>query len=142
VDLEALAAGLEARGRHVTWILSGLTILAALLFSTCSASGADASGYLSQAAMWSHLAIRHVDPLINLPLWPLQPGDTAPLGWRPALERGWQVPNLRSGLALADGGSARPGRNRGCGDGRDPERRRRRRGCRPWRGGSAEARPR
>jgi hypothetical protein len=97
-DLEALAAGLEARGRQLTTILAGLTIVAALVFSTYSASGADASGYLSQAAMWSHLAARLGDPLVNLPLWPLQPGDTVPLGWRPALERGWQVPTYAPGL--------------------------------------------
>lgn len=97
-DLEGLHDVLEARGRMLALVLASLTIAATLHWATYSASGADASGYLSQAAMWSHLATRVQDPLVTLPDWPLAVGDTAPLGWRPALELGWQVPTYAPGL--------------------------------------------
>jgi hypothetical protein len=97
-DLEALGAFLDARGQALVHALAGLTVVVALVFATYSASGSDASGYLSQASMWSHLATRVADPLVILPDWPLAPGGTAPLGWRPALEGGWQVPTYAPGL--------------------------------------------
>ena len=71
----------------------------ALGFRPISASGADASGYLSQAAMWAQPATRVPDPLVTHPgAGPCTPGDTAPLGWKPALEPGWQVPTYAPGL--------------------------------------------
>ena len=97
-DLQALGAFLESQGRTLGAALAGLAVVTALGFSSFSASGADASGYLSQAAMWAQLAARVPDPLIAIPGWPLTPGDTAPLGWRPSLEQGWQVPTYAPGL--------------------------------------------
>ena len=76
----------------------GQRFVGALSFATFSASGADASGYLSQADMWARPARRVRDPLATLPAWPLPPAATAPLGWRPALDRGWQVPTYAPGL--------------------------------------------
>jgi hypothetical protein len=97
-DLDALASFLDRRGPRLTSIVAGLAVLTTILSSTYSPSGADASGYLSQAAMWSQLASRVADPLVILPEWPLGAGDTAPLGWKPALDRGWQVPTYAPGL--------------------------------------------
>lgn len=97
-DLEALGRFLEARGRELSAAFAALIIVAALGFSSYSPSGADASGYLSQAAMWAQPAARVADPLVRLPGWPLEPGATAPLGWRVALEPGWQVPTYAPGL--------------------------------------------
>ena len=97
-DVEALGAFLETRGRSLALGIATLAVITALAFSSYSASGADASGYLSQAAMWSHLRTRVADPIVALPNWPLAPGDTAPLGWTPALVRGWQVPTYAPGL--------------------------------------------
>jgi hypothetical protein len=97
-DLDAAGAWLDRHGRLLAALCGVATAAAALVFATYSASGADASGYLSQAAMWSRLGARVEDPLVLLPGWPLTPGDTAPLGWRPALEPGWQVPTYAPGL--------------------------------------------
>lgn len=97
-DLQALGRVLEARGRLMAAAIAGLVLVAAVGFSSFSASGADASGYLSQAAMWAKLATRVPDPLVLIPGWPLAPGGTAPLGWRAALETGWQVPTYAPGL--------------------------------------------
>lgn len=97
-DLEAIGRFLEAEGERLAGGLAVLTIVAALGFSSFSPSGADASGYLSQAAMWAQPAARIADPLVTLAGWPLEPGATAPLGWRAALEPGWQVPTYALGL--------------------------------------------
>lgn len=97
-DLQALGRVLETRGRPMAAAIAGLVLAAAVGFSTFSAAGADASGYLSQSAMWAKLATRVPDPLVLIPGWPLAPGATAPLGWRAALETGWQVPTYAPGL--------------------------------------------
>ena len=99
-DLRDLSAWLEQRGRVLAALAGALTAVVAVSFGTYSPSGADASGYLSQADMWSHLAMALGDPLVVLPGWPLAPGETAPLGWRPALQHGWQVPTYAPGLPL------------------------------------------
>ncbi len=74
--------------------------MVAAAFATGSPSGADASGYLSQAAMGAGLEWRVEDALSADANWPLRPDQTAPLGWRPARERGWQVPTYAPGLPL------------------------------------------
>lgn len=97
-DVDDLGRWLEVRGQTLAAALALLTLVVALGFSSFSAAGADASGYLSQAAMWARLDTRLPDNLVTLPDWPLEPGATAPLGWRPAIERGWQVPTYAPGL--------------------------------------------
>jgi hypothetical protein len=97
-DLASLSRSLDSRGRGVVPGLACVVSLSVLVFGTYSASGSDASGYVSQAAMWSdgHLAL--LDPLVQLPGWPLSAGDTAPLGWKPGLAPGSQVPTYAPGL--------------------------------------------
>jgi hypothetical protein len=97
-DLAWLEQTLESRGHEIGLAVSLATCVVALSFATYSASGADASGYLSQAAMWSRFESRVPDPLVMLPDWPLPAAATAPLGWRPAPDRGWQVPTYAPGL--------------------------------------------
>ncbi len=67
-------------------------------FGTSSPSGADASGYLSQAGMWARGDWRVADVLRGIPGWPLDAGGTTPLGWRPALTGTFQVPTYAPGL--------------------------------------------
>ncbi len=55
-DLEAAWETFERHSKFVIGIALASTIVAAV-FSTRSAAGADASGYLSQAAMWSESPI-------------------------------------------------------------------------------------
>ena len=99
-DLVWLSSWIERRSRVLLLTLALMTGVVAAAFATRSPSGADASGYLSQAAMWAGLEWRVADPLSADANWPLRPDQTAPLGWRPALERGWQVPTYAPGLPL------------------------------------------
>ncbi len=99
-DLAWFGSWLETNGQRVAFAISLCACLAALWFATYSANGADASGYLSQAEMWSRLETRRFDELMGLPEWRLPPSATTPLGWRPAVERGWQVPTYAPGLPL------------------------------------------
>ena len=99
-DLAWFGGWLETNGQRVAFAIALCTCLAALWFATYSANGADASGYLSQAEMWSRLETRRFDELLGLPDWRLPPSATTPLGWRPAVERGWQVPTYAPGLPL------------------------------------------
>ncbi len=100
LDLVWLSSWIERRSRVLLVTLALMTGVVAAAFATRSPSGADASGYLSQAAMWAGLDWRVADPLSADSGWPLRPDQTVPLGWRPALDRGWQVPTYAPGLPL------------------------------------------
>ncbi len=90
-DLEALWLAIERNASRLIGV--------AALIAARSAAGADASGYLSQAAMWADGATIHADPLgATLPNsdgW-----LTAPLGWRPGTTPGAQSPTYPPGLPL------------------------------------------
>jgi hypothetical protein len=111
---DALAADLEsawrAMERHATRIIGVIALIAAIVasaFATRSAAGADASGYLSQARMWSTGALDYFDPLATVD-GALGDWLITPLGWRPIgfplddLESaaGVQVPTYPPGLPL------------------------------------------
>ena len=107
-DLEAWWAATE---RHATRIIGAVALAAAIIastFATRSAAGADASGYLSQAAV---TALGGFPPLYldqlarDIPA--LDGWITTPLGWRPSefqtdIDFGpaWQVPTYPPGLPL------------------------------------------
>lgn len=74
------------------------TAILAAMFATRSAAGADASGYLSEAAMFEHRAW-FVRDTLSLDLQDLDQWITTPLGWRPGA-RGSQVPTYPPGLPL------------------------------------------
>jgi len=99
-DLQWLSEAIEKRSRALIVAIALASGVVATVWATCSPSGADASGYLSQAAMWAALDWRVPDALSVSLGWPLDAGDTAPLGWRPAVEPGWQVPTYAPGLPL------------------------------------------
>jgi hypothetical protein len=99
-DLTWLSSWIERRSRVLLLTLALLTGVVAAAFASRSPSGADASGYLSQAAMWAGVEWRVANPLSADSNWPLRPDQTAPLGWRPALDRGWQVPTYAPGLPM------------------------------------------
>ena len=103
---KAVSADLEAWwfavGRHASRIIGALALAAAIIastFATRSAAGADASGYLSQAEMWSHLQWREAEPLDEGSLAPRNEWLTTPLGWRPA-SPAYQAPTYPPGLPL------------------------------------------
>jgi hypothetical protein len=98
-DLSALSARVERHAAGLVVALALGTGALALGHAAFSSAGADASGYLSQAAMWARLDWRTSDSLGG-PDWPAPGAATAPLGWRPAIEPGWQVPTYAPGLPL------------------------------------------
>ena len=99
-DVDAIG---EAMARHLSRIplLLGVVMFAgAWWLGTASPAGADASGYLSQAALWAHGQSALPDVLASLAGWPDVPMASVPLGWRPALVPGTQVPTYAVGLPL------------------------------------------
>ena len=70
----------------------------ALVFATHSAAGADASGYISESAMFARGELFHRDALADVARGH-DPYLTSPLGWRPASE-GTQAPTYPPGLPL------------------------------------------
>ena len=88
--------------RHASRTIGALALVAAIIastFATRSAAGADASGYLSQAEMWSHMQWRKAEPLDEGGLAPRNQWLTTPLGWRPA-SPAYQAPTYPPGLPL------------------------------------------
>jgi hypothetical protein len=100
----AVAADLEsawaALNRHSLPILAIALTSASVagIFSTRSAAGADASGYLSEAELWTQGRWFIDDPL-RLELDDRDGWLTTPLGWRPAGE-GMQAPSYPPGLPM------------------------------------------
>ena len=97
-DLDDLFAAVSRRA----WpLIAGVSILAALTagaFATRSVAGADASGYVSEAAMLGRGALVFVDDLADLRRG-FDAYLTSPLGWRPSSET-TQVPTYPPGLPL------------------------------------------
>jgi hypothetical protein len=81
-------------------VLTALAIaIVAAAFATRSAAGADASGYLSEAAAITHGQLFYVDELAELARGQ-DPYLTSPLGWRPSPGSGLQSPTYPPGLPL------------------------------------------
>ena len=91
----------ESLTRHSKWILMiGLISGAiAVTFATRSAAGADASGYLSEAALLTSGRLFHDDGLFEVARGH-DPYLTTPLGWRPARVEAKQSPTYAPGLPM------------------------------------------
>jgi len=98
-DLDAVWRGIERNSRRIVFAIAVLSAFAAAIFSTRSAAGADASGYVSEAAMLGSGRLFHVDELSALTM-NADPYLTSPLGWRPAPLEGRQSPTYPPGLPL------------------------------------------
>jgi hypothetical protein len=105
-DLEAAWLALERNATRVIGTVALIAAVVASVFATRSAAGADASGYVSQAAMWSARSMVHHEPLATY--FPTLEGwVTTPLGWRPLEQShaiqwiaGAQAPTYPPGLPL------------------------------------------
>jgi Dolichyl-phosphate-mannose-protein mannosyltransferase len=86
--------------RHSSIIvaIAVLSAMVAMASATHSAAGADASGYVSESAMFARGQLFHRDELSEVALGH-DPYLTSPLGWRPA-DGGSQVPTYPPGLPL------------------------------------------
>ena len=98
-DLESAWSSLEQHSSLVIGLLAILSGVVTLAFVTNSAAGADASGYLSEAAQWASGQLFHRDALAGT-IGVSDPWLTAPLGWRPAPMAGLQSPTYPPGLPL------------------------------------------
>ena len=102
-DLEAFWSAIEQNASRLIGVIALIAVIVAASFATHSAAGADASGYLSQAAMWAQGEIVHVE---TLPIASEADGWlVTPLGWRPSNDchepcEGVQVPTYPPGLPL------------------------------------------
>jgi hypothetical protein len=103
-DLDWWTSAVLSRARVLAILIAFASGAAALACHTYSPSGADASGYLSQAQQWTASArdgvAERIDPLVELPGWKLPAQATSPLGWQPAASPGRQVPTYPPGLPL------------------------------------------
>ena len=105
-DLEALWLALERNASRVIGAIALVAAIVAATFATRSAAGADASGYLSQAAMWARGDVLHFSSFDEPFQFPEHDGWlTTPLGWRPGYEGAFfsdniQVPTYPPGLPL------------------------------------------
>ena len=97
-DLEAAWRSLERNASRIIGVVGLIAAIVAATFATRSAAGADASGYLSQAEMWSDGAWLVANPLADV-LHGSDPWLTTPLGWRPA-GSSYHVPTYPPGLPL------------------------------------------
>ena len=98
-DLEAIWIAIN---RHAPRIIAAIALAVTIVtaaFSTRSAAGADASGYLSEAASLSTGRLFHEDDLSALTRGH-DPFLTSPLGWRPAPSDARQSPTYPPGLPL------------------------------------------
>jgi len=105
-DLESVWHGTERHASRLIGVAALVAVIVAAVFATKSAAGADASGYLSQAAAWTrHAPPIHVD-LAATDFPELDGWITTPLGWRPFPDEscpgcgGGQVPTYPAGLPL------------------------------------------
>ncbi len=99
-----LATAWERRDRASRWVAvaaSLATLVVGLAWGTWAASGADASGYVSQAVMWASGQWRIEQPLATQVPWPDAGWTFSPLGYRPAVRPGAMVPTYPPGLPLS-----------------------------------------
>ena len=104
-DLESSWYAIERNASRLIGVVALSAAIVAATFATRSAAGADASGYLSQAAMWSmgqEFYFESFDPPFQFP----DRGNgwlMTPLGWLPPdqhLMGGLQAPTYPPGLPL------------------------------------------
>jgi hypothetical protein len=98
-DLESAWSSLEQHSSSMIALLAILSGVVTMTFATNSAAGADASGYLSEAAQWASGQLFYRDALAGA-VGAVDPWLTAPLGWRPSPLAGLQSPTYPPGLPL------------------------------------------
>lgn len=98
-DLASTWTSLEQHSSSAIGLVAILSGLVTMNFVTNSAAGADASGYLSEAAQWASGQMFYRDALAGA-IGAGDPWLTAPLGWRPSPMAGLQSPTYPPGLPL------------------------------------------
>ena len=99
-DLKSINRWLERRWGWIVGAVAVAASITAVAFNTFAATGSDASGYLSYAGLLQDGQLMRPEPLAAIAKWTDGPTTLAPLGWRAALEPGFQVPTYAIGLPL------------------------------------------
>jgi hypothetical protein len=89
--------------RRWAWVVAAIAVTAAAVTAivhTFSATGADASGYLSYASVLLEERLTYSEPLASVAKWADGPATLAPLGWRVGMHPDEQVPTYAIGLPL------------------------------------------
>jgi hypothetical protein len=98
--LRSDSATTDQRCSMVAAALSIVTLILGVTYGSFVAGGADAYGYVSQAALWTNKSPFIPEPLGADAGWPDASWALTPLGYRPALTPGWMVPVYPPGLPL------------------------------------------
>jgi len=99
-DLASVDRWISTRAMPIVIVVAALSSALSIRDGTFSASGSDASGYLSEAEMLWNGELSRREPLAAIADWFDGPATLAPLGWRAAAD-GTQVPTYAVGLPLA-----------------------------------------
>jgi hypothetical protein len=99
-ELAHVAVGFEKAAMPVALVASLAVAVAGLRWGTFAASGVDAYGYVSQAALWTRGALRVEQPFVSKVSWPGADWAFAPMGYRPAVDGHAIVPSYAPGLPL------------------------------------------
>lgn len=92
--------GLDRHARAIAYAAAATAAGIGLAFGTYAASGSDASGYVSQAALLASGRVAIEEPLAREPGWPVGAWAFSPLGYRPGVRPGEIVPTYPPGLPL------------------------------------------
>jgi hypothetical protein len=90
--LRADSAATHQRCSMLAVALSIATLILGVTYGSFVAGGADAYGYVSQAALWANKSPFTPAQLAVDGEWPDASWALTPLGYRPALTSGWMVP--------------------------------------------------
>ena len=99
-ELERIILIARAAAMPVAVGASLAVVVVGLYWGTFAASGVDAYGYVSEAALWARGRLRIDQPFVASIPWPAADWAFAPMGYRPAFSGHAIVPSYAPGLPL------------------------------------------
>jgi hypothetical protein len=98
--MRAAAERLSRPAWGAAWALAIAIFVLGVTLGSRAASGADSSGYVSQASLWAKGELMQTVPLATAVPWPYAVSTFAPLGYTPAPSGPRIVPSYPSGLPI------------------------------------------
>jgi hypothetical protein len=99
-ELERMVRIFQAAAMPAAAGASLAAVAVGLYWGTFAASGVDAYGYVSEAALWARGRLRVEQPFVASIPWPAADWAFAPMGYRPAVDGHAIVPSYAPGLPL------------------------------------------
>ena len=99
-ELERVAGGFDRLAPAIAPIAAVVTVVVGVYWGSFAASGVDAYGYVSQAALWLRGTLRVEQPFVANLAWPAADSAFAPMGYRAAPGGHAIVPSYPAGLPL------------------------------------------